>query len=71
MRLNFSGSDEAEIREGIKRIGAVVSEQVELYETLTMPAASSASRRGAAGSPEGPAPDGPGDVVPIRPPHDR
>jgi 2-aminoadipate transaminase len=35
MRLNFSGSDEAEIREGIKRIGKVVWEQVALYETIT------------------------------------
>ena len=35
MRLNFSGVDEEEIREGIRRIGAVVAEQVELYETLT------------------------------------
>ena len=35
MRLNFSGSTEGEIREGIRRIGKVVSEQVALYETLT------------------------------------
>jgi 2-aminoadipate transaminase len=35
MRLNFSGSDEAEIREGIRRIGRVVREQVALYETIT------------------------------------
>jgi 2-aminoadipate transaminase len=35
MRLNFSGSGEDEIREGIRRIGNVVAEQVELYGTLT------------------------------------
>jgi 2-aminoadipate transaminase len=35
MRLNFSGVTEDEIREGILRIGEVVSEQVALYETLT------------------------------------
>ena len=35
MRLNFSGSTEDEIREGIRRIGRVVGEQVELYETIT------------------------------------
>ncbi len=35
MRLNFSGSGEDEIREGVRRIGRVVSEQVELYETIT------------------------------------
>ncbi len=35
MRLNFSGVDEDEIREGIRRIGEVVREQVDLYGTLT------------------------------------
>jgi 2-aminoadipate transaminase len=35
MRLNFSGSDEHRIREGVRRIGEVVSEQVALYGTLT------------------------------------
>jgi 2-aminoadipate transaminase len=35
MRLNFSGVDEDEIREGIRRIGEVVREQVALYGTLT------------------------------------
>ena len=35
MRLNFSGVGESEIREGVRRIGEVVREQVELYGTLT------------------------------------
>ena len=35
MRLNFSGSDEDSIREGVRRIGKVVQEQVALYGTLT------------------------------------
>jgi 2-aminoadipate transaminase len=35
MRLNFSGSDEDTIREGVRRIGEVVGEQVALYGTLT------------------------------------
>jgi 2-aminoadipate transaminase len=35
MRLNFSGSNDDEIREGIRRIGKVVEEQVELYSALT------------------------------------
>jgi 2-aminoadipate transaminase len=35
MRLNFSGVGEDEIREGIRRIGEVVREQVALYGTLT------------------------------------
>jgi 2-aminoadipate transaminase len=35
MRLNFSGVGDDDIREGIRRIGKVVSEQVALYGTLT------------------------------------
>jgi 2-aminoadipate transaminase len=35
MRLNFSASEPDEIREGIRRIGQVVWEQVALYETIT------------------------------------
>jgi 2-aminoadipate transaminase len=35
MRLNFSAGDADEIREGIRRIGKVVGEQVELYGALT------------------------------------
>jgi 2-aminoadipate transaminase len=35
MRLNFSGCDDDDIREGIRRIGEVVTEQVALYGTLT------------------------------------
>ncbi len=35
MRLNFSGVGEAEIREGVRRIGEVVREQIDLYDTLT------------------------------------
>jgi len=35
MRLNFSGVGEVDIREGVRRIGEVVREQIELYGTLT------------------------------------
>jgi 2-aminoadipate transaminase len=35
MRLNFSASGEDELREGIRRIGGVISEQVALYQTIT------------------------------------
>ena len=35
MRLNFSGVNEDAIREGIRRIGEVVREQVAMYGTLT------------------------------------
>ena len=35
MRLNFSSSADEDIREGVRRIGAIVAEQVSLYETLT------------------------------------
>jgi 2-aminoadipate transaminase len=59
MRLNFSGSTEEEIREGVRRIGAVLSEQVELYETIT--AEHRLPEPAAEVLPEG-------DVVPLRPP---
>lgn len=61
MRLNFSGSGEEEIREGIRRIGNVVAEQVELYGALTgeHPAAPVAEREA-----EGEA--GAADVLPFR-----
>jgi 2-aminoadipate transaminase len=66
MRLNFSGSTEWEIREGVRRIGHVVSEQMALYETITgegsSTADSSASRPGSAGDdPE----EAGGEVVPM------
>jgi 2-aminoadipate transaminase len=35
MRLNYSGVDEAAIREGVRRIGKVVQEQIRLYTALT------------------------------------
>ncbi len=35
MRLNFSGVGDDDIREGVRRIGEVVREQVALYSTLT------------------------------------
>jgi 2-aminoadipate transaminase len=35
MRLNFSGVDDDAIREGVRRIGEVVREQVAMYGTLT------------------------------------
>jgi 2-aminoadipate transaminase len=35
MRLNFSGVGDEEIREGVRRIGKVIGEQVELYGALT------------------------------------
>jgi 2-aminoadipate transaminase len=35
LRLNFSASGDDEIREGIRRIGKVIDEQVALYGTLT------------------------------------
>jgi 2-aminoadipate transaminase len=44
MRLNFSASSGDDIREGIRRIGEVVKEQVELYGTLTGAERKAASR---------------------------
>jgi 2-aminoadipate transaminase len=78
MRLNFSGSDDAEIAEGVRRIGKVIAQQVELYSTLTHSATSSApaqpreSDMDAAGLPRpgvaeaGEGTGGGGDVVPFR-----
>ena len=55
MRLNFSGVSEDEIREGMRRLGEVVREQVALYSTLT--GQTPADRRGASGGgPAGPPP---------------
>jgi 2-aminoadipate transaminase len=48
MRLNFSGVSEQDIREGIRRIGEVVREQVGLYGTLTGAASEPGSEPGAA-----------------------
>jgi len=58
MRLNFSGVNESEIREGVRRIGQVIAEQVELYEALTGEQAAPA-RREAAGRDDA-------NVVPFR-----
>jgi 2-aminoadipate transaminase len=35
MRLNFSSSSEDRIREGVRRIGKIVAEQLDLYSSLT------------------------------------
>jgi 2-aminoadipate transaminase len=35
MRLNFSGVSDADIREGVRRIGEVIGEQLELFGALT------------------------------------
>ena len=35
LRLNFSSSSDEDLREGVRRIGAIVAEQVALYDTLT------------------------------------
>jgi 2-aminoadipate transaminase len=68
MRLNFSGVDDDAIREGVRRIGEVVREQVALYGTLTGAAPAAAADRAAAPTtPAGPpahppaAPDGPAE----------
>ncbi len=54
MRLNFSGVGKDEIREGIRRLGEVIREQVALYGTLT---GQTVADRGVSGAgPAGPAP---------------
>ncbi|HLI60835.1 MAG TPA: PLP-dependent aminotransferase family protein [Solirubrobacteraceae bacterium] len=69
MRLNFSGVAEDQIREGIRRIGAIATEQVAMYSTLS--GAARPSRRHRAPQPGGGAqPAGSGEplapVVPMR-----
>jgi 2-aminoadipate transaminase len=58
MRLNFAGVSEEDIREGIRRIGKVVREQVGLFGTLT--GAEPAAPSGADSEPDAPAPLDPG-----------
>jgi 2-aminoadipate transaminase len=60
MRLNFSASDGDAIREGVRRIGEVVKEQVELYGTLT------GERGAAAAAPAASPHEEPANVVPMR-----
>jgi 2-aminoadipate transaminase len=68
MRLNFSGVDEDEIREGVRRIGEVVHEGVSLYGTLTGTAPP--PRRESRPAPAPPVSDaGPGKVLPLRRKH--
>ena len=55
MRLNFSGVGEDEIREGVRRIGKVIAEQVGLYGTLT----------GAEPAKPRPRVESPADVLPL------
>jgi 2-aminoadipate transaminase len=76
MRLNFSGVGDEDIREGIRRIGKVVREQVALYGTLTgtpVPAASSPAAAPASSPAAAPAAAEPGTpasdegrVLPLR-----
>jgi 2-aminoadipate transaminase len=37
MRINFSGVSDGEIREGVRRIGEVIGEQLELFGAITKP----------------------------------
>jgi 2-aminoadipate transaminase len=71
MRLNFSGVGEADIREGVRRIGKVVREQVGLYSTLTGGAAvpsrqESAPPSGAGGRQAAKEEGGGAEVLPLR-----
>ena len=61
MRLNFSGVGDDAIREGIRRIGEVVREQLALYGTLT---GAEPAPRAAAGGASAQEPDA--RVLPLR-----
>jgi 2-aminoadipate transaminase len=54
MRLNFSGVGDDDIREGIRRIGEVLDEQLELFGALTGRPPRSASRPPGAGAKQAP-----------------
>jgi len=74
MRLNFSGVSDDDIREGIRRIGEVVREQVGLYGTLMGSSAGSGAAGAAPSDPAAKRPDpGLADVLhlPPRPSPDR
>src|SRR5437660_7550437 len=58
MRLNFSGVGEDDIYEGVRRIGSVVREQVELFGTLTGKPAAPKPAAARAGEPS--------NVLPLR-----
>ncbi|HEY4280239.1 MAG TPA: PLP-dependent aminotransferase family protein [Conexibacter sp.] len=62
MRLNFSGVSDDDIREGVRRIGAVIAEQVALYGTLTGMEAVSPETVGAASDSDG---DGDEQLAPV------
>jgi 2-aminoadipate transaminase len=66
MRLNFSGVGDADIREGVRRIGKVVREQVALYGTLTGVPAAPAPPRPQPRPAEGEAKGGMADVLHLR-----
>jgi 2-aminoadipate transaminase len=59
LRLNFSGVGEDDIREGVRRIGKVVAEQVGLYGTLTRTVAPRGGTGGVPARPPGKAAAGP------------
>jgi 2-aminoadipate transaminase len=63
MRLNFSGVGEDDIREGVRRIGKVISEQVGLYGTLTGAEPAKPKPRRDAPAPVSPEPP---NVLPLR-----
>jgi 2-aminoadipate transaminase len=71
MRLNFSGSDEDEVREGVRRIGRVVAEQVELYETITGEHSSTGDPEAASAGPGREAEAPAADVLPMKRPRRR
>jgi 2-aminoadipate transaminase len=69
MRLNFSGVNVEDIREGIQRIGEIVREQVELYGTLTGLTPAARDRVKAPARQAAPAPEShpePQNVLPLR-----
>jgi 2-aminoadipate transaminase len=65
MRLNFSGVGDEEIREGVRRIGKAIAEQVDLYGALTGEHPAAAPQTEAEEGGEAPQ-DSKADVLPFR-----
>jgi len=65
MRLNFSGVGDEEIREGVRRIGRTIADQVELYGALTSDSSGGATSTPLEAPEAKPASEG-GDVLPFR-----
>jgi 2-aminoadipate transaminase len=71
MRLNFSSSGDDDIREGVRRIGKIVAEQVALYDKLTGGRGRAGASGGQSSATTTPPPSAPPDADAQEPPGER